>query len=61
MCDGSDDLDNIVEYYNVIKNKNLDAVFGSRFLKKSNVKNYPKHKLILNRIFNHFVRIIRLA
>ena len=60
MCDGSDDLDNIVEYYNVIKNKNLDAVFGSRFLKKSNVKNYPKHKLILNRIFNHFVRIIYL-
>jgi len=33
MCDGSDDLDDLKKYIDLIKSENLDAVFGSRYLK----------------------------
>ena len=49
MSDMSDDLNDVKKYYNTIKNKNLDAVFGTRFSKQSKVSNYPIFKLILNR------------
>ena len=58
MCDGSDDLDDLKKYYEIISNQNLDAVFGSRFIKGSRVVNYPLKKLILNRIFNYFVSLV---
>ena len=35
-------------------------MFGSRFIKDSRVINYPKKKLIINRIFNFFVKLIFL-
>ena len=60
MCDGSDDLKDLNSYYSIIKNDNLDAVFGSRFLKNSKVSDYPKLKFFLNRIFNYFVSLIYL-
>lgn len=58
MADLSDDPEDLVNYFNLINNGKLDAVFGSRFIKNSFVKDYPKKKLILNRIFNIFVKII---
>ena len=60
MADLSDDFNDLKNYYTKIKNKNLDAVFGSRFTKKSKVINYPFKKLILNRIFNFVVQILFL-
>ena len=39
------------------KDEGLDAVFGSRFKKESKVYNYPLKKLLLNRLFNYFVKI----
>ncbi len=60
MSDGSDDLDDLNRYYFTIKDENLDAVFGSRFLHKSKIYDYPKFKLILNRIFNYFVSLVYL-
>lgn len=60
MCDGSDSLSDLEKYYKIIKSKDCDAVFGSRFYKKSNLVNYPFKKLILNRIFNFIVSIIFL-
>ena len=60
MCDGSDDLDDLNRYFFTIKDENLDAVFGSRFLHKSKIYDYPKFKLILNRIFNYFVSLVYL-
>ena len=45
MADMSDSLDDLNSYYNEIKNDDtLDAVFGSRFIKGSEVTNYPKIK-----------------
>ena len=60
MADLSDDFNDLKDYYTKIKDKNLDAVFGSRFTKKSKVLNYPFKKLILNRIFNFVVQILFL-
>lgn len=60
MADFSDDIFDLKKYYHLIQEKNLDAVFGSRFIKGSKVNNYPKKKLILNRIFNFFVKLLFL-
>ena len=60
MADFSDDIIDLKKYYNLIKKKNLDAVFGSRFIKGSRISNYPKKKLILNRIFNFLVKLLFL-
>ena len=58
MADMSDDPKDLIKYYEEINKKKLDAVFGTRFSKNSQVKDYPTFKLILNRIFNNFVRLI---
>ena len=58
MSDSSDSIEDLVKYYDCIKDSNFDAIFGSRFLKESKIENYPLRKLILNRIFNYFVKII---
>lgn len=60
MADLSDDINDLKKYYHLMYSKNLDAVFGSRFLEESKVVNYPKQKLILNRIFNFIVKILFL-
>jgi len=57
MADESDSINDLVNYYSIIKSENLDAVFGSRFLKTSKVEDYPFIKLVLNRIFNFIVRL----
>jgi dolichol-phosphate mannosyltransferase len=61
MSDLSDSLEDLKKYHDIIKNEDIDSVFGSRFLKGSIVKNYPLRKLILNRIFNLFTKIIFLS
>ena len=58
MADNSDDVNDLIEYNNLMKSGEFDAILGSRFLKNSKVKEYPIRKLILNRIFNFFVSII---
>ena len=59
MCDLSDDVNDIHKYYRIMKdNKNLDAVFGTRFSKNSKVKNYPYFKLLLNRLANNMIRLL---
>lgn len=61
MCDGSDSIKDLNKYAELIKEKNIDAVFGSRFLKESKILNYPFKKLILNRIFNYIVSILFMS
>jgi len=57
MADMSDDPQDIVKYYRKI-NEGYDAVFGSRFLPGSVLKDYPIVKLIANRIGNKFIQIL---
>ena len=58
MADLSDSVIDLKEYYALINNHNYDAIFGSRFIKGSIVKNYPFSKYILNRISNNIVSLI---
>jgi dolichol-phosphate mannosyltransferase len=51
MADSSDHPEDAVAYYRKIE-EGYDCVFGSRFIKGSNVTDYPKSKLIVNRIVN---------
>jgi dolichol-phosphate mannosyltransferase len=57
MADESDDCRDVVRYWNVL-NEGYDAVFGSRFLKGGGVIDYPRFKLLLNRLFNGMIRIL---
>jgi len=61
MSDLSDSIDDLEEYYKIIKNENFDAVFGSRFIQGSKIIDYPKKKLILNRIFNLVTKLLFMS
>ena len=61
MSDLSDSIDDLDKYYNIMKDENIDAVFGSRFIKGSKIINYPKKKLILNRIFNLITKLLFMS
>jgi dolichol-phosphate mannosyltransferase len=57
MADESDDCRDVVRYWAEL-NKGFDCVFGSRFIKGGGVIDYPRHKLVLNRLANLFLRIL---
>ena len=61
MADLSDDIDDLKKYYEIISTNDYDAILGTRFSKHSTLESYPIKKLILNRIFNNFVKIIFLS
>jgi dolichol-phosphate mannosyltransferase len=58
MADLSDDPNDLVKYYHTMLSKNVDAVFGSRFDKGGKVIDYPKIKLLINRIANLIIRMV---
>ena len=57
MGDLSDSPDDIVAYYRELQ-KGAECVFGSRFIKGGRVIDYPKHKYLLNRLANLFIRLL---
>jgi len=57
MGDASDDPKDIVKYYRKLQ-EGYDCVFGSRFIKGTIVKDYPKLKLFLNRIGNIAIKYL---
>jgi dolichol-phosphate mannosyltransferase len=57
MADESDDCRDVVRYWNIL-NEGWDTVFGSRFMRGGGVIDYPRHKLILNRMANLFLRLM---
>ena len=57
MADESDDCRDVVRYWELL-NQGWDAVFGSRFLHGGGVIDYPKHKLLINRLANLFLRVL---
>ncbi|HMD48168.1 MAG TPA: glycosyltransferase family 2 protein [Bryobacteraceae bacterium] len=56
MADESDDCRDVVRYWEIL-NRGYDAVFGSRFLKGGGTIDYPKFKLVLNRIVNRAIQV----
>ena len=57
MADESDDCRDVVRYWQLL-NQGWDAVFGSRFVRGGGVIDYPRHKLVLNRIANLYLRLL---
>jgi dolichol-phosphate mannosyltransferase len=57
MADASDDPRDVVAYYRKLQ-EGYECVFGSRFIRKSRVVDYPLHKLIVNRLANLFIRVL---
>jgi dolichol-phosphate mannosyltransferase len=58
MADMSDDPEDLVKFYRTMQEKNVDAVFGSRFIKGGNVYDYPQVKLVINRVANFIVKVL---
>jgi dolichol-phosphate mannosyltransferase len=56
MADLSDSPQDLVKYYNKML-EGYDCVFGSRFIKGGKVIDYPKIKLMINRLANFIVRV----
>ncbi len=57
MADESDDCRDVVRYWKLL-NEGYDCVFGSRFLKGGGVIDYPRIKLMLNRLANFFIKTL---
>ena len=57
MADESDDCRDVVRYWQKL-NEGYDCVFGTRFAKGGGVIDYPRLKLIVNRLANFFLRVL---
>jgi len=57
MGDLSDSPEDVVRYYRVLE-EGFDCAFGSRFMRGSHVRDYPKLKLALNRLVNLGIRVL---
>lgn len=56
MADASDSAQDAVKYWRLL-NEGYDCAFGSRFIEGSEVIDYPRLKLFVNRIANALVRV----
>jgi dolichol-phosphate mannosyltransferase len=57
MADESDDVRDVVRYWRAL-NEGWDCVFGSRFVRGGGVIDYPRLKLLINRLANLFIRLL---
>lgn len=57
MADASDDPEDVVRYHRLME-EGADCAFGSRFVKGARVHDYPRVKLMVNRLANWFIRVL---
>ncbi|HEX6454966.1 MAG TPA: glycosyltransferase family 2 protein [Solirubrobacterales bacterium] len=57
MADGSDSPEDLVAYYRLLE-EGYECAFGSRFVHGAEVIDYPRSKLIMNRIVNFGIRVL---
>lgn len=57
MADASDDPADVVRYYHILRDE-ADCAFGSRFMRESQVYDYPHFKLGINRLANFAIRLM---
>jgi dolichol-phosphate mannosyltransferase len=57
MADASDDPADAVRYWRLLC-EGHECVFGSRFISGSVVSDYPRLKLLINRMANQFIRVM---
>lgn len=57
MADASDSPADVVTYYKILRDE-ADCAFGSRFMRGSQVIDYPRFKLVINRIANFVIKLL---
>jgi dolichol-phosphate mannosyltransferase len=57
MADGSDDPEDLVKYHRLLED-GYDCAFGSRFIHGAVVTDYPRLKLVVNRVANWVIRVL---
>ena len=57
MADESDDTHDVVRYWSALQ-LGHECIFGSRFVKGGGVIDYPRLKLLLNRLANWFLKLL---
>ncbi len=57
MADGSDDPADLLQYYESLRDR-AECAFGSRFIPGGTVVDYPRVKLVVNRLANTFIRLL---
>ena len=57
MGDGSDDPSDLLRYFELI-DEGYDCAFGSRFQAGGEVTDYPRLKLVINRVVNLGIRVL---
>jgi dolichol-phosphate mannosyltransferase len=57
MADASDSPEDVAKYYAILRDQ-ADCAFGSRFIRGSKVYDYPRFKLVVNRIANFAIRLM---
>jgi len=57
MADSSDSPIDAIKYWRLLNDEGYECAFGSRFVKGSQVVDYPRIKLLVNRLANFFVRL----
>jgi dolichol-phosphate mannosyltransferase len=57
MADESDDCRDVVRYWTLLQ-QGYECVFGSRFLRGGGTIDYPRLKLMINRLANFFVKTL---
>lgn len=58
MADASDDPGDVVRYVRTMEGRDVDCVFGSRFVRGSRIIDYPQTKLLFNRAANTVIRLL---
>ncbi|HVW20577.1 MAG TPA: glycosyltransferase family 2 protein [Opitutaceae bacterium] len=57
MADASDSPEDAVRYWRLLES-GYDCAFGSRFVRGGRVVDYPRFKLLVNRVANLFIRVL---
>jgi len=57
MADASDAPEDVVTYYYILRDE-ADCAFGSRFMRGSRIYDYPRFKLLINRLANFVIRLL---
>lgn len=57
MADASDDPEDLIRYHRLLED-GYDCAFGSRFVPGARVHDYPRLKLLINRLANQFIRVL---
>jgi dolichol-phosphate mannosyltransferase len=61
MADASDRPEDVVAFYKVLQERRVDCVFGTRWSDGGFVVDYPRPKMILNRLANTFIQLLFLT